>query len=72
MGLELGLRLGTAVLKVSQNYEIPYILLQELIFICLFIGLELVFVLVLDFGKLTQDSSLLLVSGEHTEIEGSC
>lgn len=30
------------------------------------------FVLVLDFGKLTQDSSLLLDSGEHTGIEGSC
>lgn len=51
MGIDLGLRLGTVVLKVSEKYAIPYILLQGLIYI--YICLELVFVLVLDFGKLT-------------------
>lgn len=50
MGIDLGLRLGTVVLKVSEKYAIPYILLQGLIYIYIFV---LVFVLVLDFGKLT-------------------
>lgn len=35
MGIDLGLRLGTVVLKVSEKYAIPYILLQGLIYIYL-------------------------------------
>lgn len=37
MGIDLGLRLGTVVLKVSEKYAIPYILLQGLIYIYIFV-----------------------------------
>lgn len=43
MGIDLGLRLGTVVLKVSEKYAIPYILLQGLIYIYIYICLSVCF-----------------------------